>query len=304
VLDFGRTTFGASCTGAAKTCLKLAIQHAKKRVQFKMPLAEFELVKKKIAFMAAHAFAMEATTTQCAAFIDSGSEDYMLETALLKVWSTDHLWTIVNDTLQIYGGAGYFTDVPLERMMRDARINMIGEGANDVLRAFIAVVGSKAVGEGFLEVLGAVKAPLRNFGKLIQFGREQLAVRWQTPQVPVQSRDLQVEGQILGRIVQEFGLAVQWVLRHCGKIEVFLTSEYLHERIADAACDIYAASCTLSRLDSLLRTSNGQQMERHPGVFAGRHFLKIAFHRIRQNLAALTENDDASTTATANAWLQ
>jgi alkylation response protein AidB-like acyl-CoA dehydrogenase len=303
VLDFGRTTFGASCTGAAKTCLKLAVEHAKKRVQFKMPLAEFELVKKKIAFMAAHVFAMEATTIQCAAFIDSGSEDYMLETALLKVWSTDHLWTIVNDALQIYGGAGYFCDLPLERMMRDARINMIGEGANDVLRAFIAVVGSKAVGEGFLEVLGAAKAPLRNFGKLMQFGREQLSVRWHTPNVPAQSSDLQAEGQILGRMVQEFGLAVQWVLRHCGKIEVFLTSEYLHERIADAACDIYAASCTLSRLDSLLQTSNGQQMERHPDVQSGRHFLKIAFRRIRQNLAALTENDDASTTATANAYL-
>src|SRR5712691_11650131 len=72
VLDFGRTTFGASCTGAAKTCLKAAIKHAKSRVQFKQPLADFELVKKKIAFMAAHAFALEATTTQCAAFIDSG----------------------------------------------------------------------------------------------------------------------------------------------------------------------------------------------------------------------------------------
>jgi acyl-CoA dehydrogenase family member 9 len=303
VLDFGRTTFGASCTGAAKTCLRLAVEHAKGRVQFKMPLAEFELVKKKIAFMAAHAFAMEATTTQCAAFIDSGSEDYMLETALLKVWSTDHLWTIVNDTLQIYGGAGYFTDLPLERMMRDARINMIGEGANDVLRAFIAVVGSKAVGEGFLEVLNAAKTPLRNFGKLVQFGREQLSARWNTPHVPVLSRDLHVEAQTLGRIVQDFGLAVQWVLRHCGKIEVFLTSQLLHKRIADAACDIYAASCTLSRLDSLLQASNGQSMERRADVLAGGHFLKIAFRRIRQNLGALTENDDASTTATANAYL-
>ena len=62
VLDFGRTTFGASCTGAAKKCLQAAVAHAKKRVQFKQTLSEFELVKKKIAFMAAHAFAMEATT--------------------------------------------------------------------------------------------------------------------------------------------------------------------------------------------------------------------------------------------------
>src|SRR5262249_18509690 len=140
VLDFGRTTFGSSCTGAAKICLRAAIQHAKRRKQFKQSLAEFELVKKKIAYMAACTFAMEATTMQCASFIDRGSEDYMLETAMLKVWSTDALWQIVNDTLQIYGGQGYFSNEPYERMMRDARINLIGEGANDVLRAFITVV--------------------------------------------------------------------------------------------------------------------------------------------------------------------
>src|SRR5262249_37356497 len=65
VLDFGRTTFGASCTGVAKACVQAAGRHAKTRVQFKQTLSEFELVKKKIAYMAAHAFAMEATVTQC-----------------------------------------------------------------------------------------------------------------------------------------------------------------------------------------------------------------------------------------------
>src|SRR5262249_46029288 len=75
VLDFGRTTFGASCVGATKTCLRAAVSHAKSRIQFKQPLADFELVKKKIAFMAAHAFAMEATVSQCASFIDRGAED-------------------------------------------------------------------------------------------------------------------------------------------------------------------------------------------------------------------------------------
>ena len=304
VLDFGRTTFGASCTGLAKTCVKAAVKHAKTRVQFKQPLSEFELVKKKIAFMAAHAFAMEATTRQCAAFIDSGSEDYMLETAMLKVWSTEHLWTIVNDTLQIYGGQGFFTDEPFERMMRDARLNQIGEGANDVLRAFIAVVGSKAVGEGLLEVLDAAKSPIKGFSRLLRFGQEQISARVASPNVPVQSSELRPEAARLGRLVGDFGLAVQWVLRHCGKIEVFLTSQYLHERLADAACDLYAASCTLSRLDSLLTSTNGKPMFSHPDVIAGRHFLALAFRRIRQNLAALRDNDDASTTLTANAVLQ
>src|SRR5712691_2713392 len=161
VLDFGRTTFGASCTGAAKTCLRAATRHAKTRVQFKQTLSEFELVKKKIAFMTANAFAMEATTSVCAGFIDSGADDYKLETAMLKVWSTDALWQIVNDTIQIHGGQAYFSNEPYERMMRDARINMIGEGANDVLRSFIALVGMKAVGEELQGVLKAIKHPLK-----------------------------------------------------------------------------------------------------------------------------------------------
>jgi acyl-CoA dehydrogenase family member 9 len=123
MLDFGRNTFGASCTGAAKTCLRAAVRHAKTRIQFKQKLSEFELVKKKIAYMAACAFAMEATTSQCASFIDRGFEDSMLETAMLKVWSTEALWQIVNDTIQIYGGQAYFTDEPYERRMRDGRSN-------------------------------------------------------------------------------------------------------------------------------------------------------------------------------------
>jgi alkylation response protein AidB-like acyl-CoA dehydrogenase len=303
VLDFGRTTFGASCTGAAKVCLRLAVEHAKRRKQFGQALAEFELVKKKIAYMAACAFAMEATTAECASFIDRGFEDYMLETAMLKVWSTDVGWTIVNDALQIYGGQGYFTTDPLERMMRDARINMIGEGANDVLRAFISVVGSRAVGEGLMEVLKAAKSPIKGAGRLWRFGREQLAARLSAPDVPVRSPDLRTEAGRLSRRVKEFGLAVQWGLRQAGSVEKFLPSEYLHERIADAACELYASSCTLARLDHLLTAGNGNPDELKRDVQAGRYFLTISDRRIRQALAALTDNDDAETTATADAAL-
>ena len=141
VLDFGRTTFGACCTGMAKTCLRLAAEHARTRVQFGRPLGEFELVQKKLARMAAWTYAMQAMTAVTAGLIDRGLEDYMLETAMLKVYSTEALWQIVNDAFQIYGGAAYFTDRPLERMLRDARINLIGEGANEVLTSFIALGG-------------------------------------------------------------------------------------------------------------------------------------------------------------------
>jgi alkylation response protein AidB-like acyl-CoA dehydrogenase len=320
VLDFGRTTFGASCTGVAKACVRLAATHAKKRVQFQQPLSEFELVKKKIAYMAAHAFAMEATTAECAGFIDRGFEDYMLETAMLKVWSTEALWQIVNDTLQIWGGKGFFTDEPFERMLRDARLNQIGEGANDVLRAFIAVVGMRGVGEHLKGVLAALKHPVSQFGTLWKFGRSQVAARFTTPEVPVQHPSLRPDAHRLGQCVRDFGKAVQDVLAHMRKLalknanggsneETLIVAEvmkrqYLLERLADASCELYASSCALSRLDSLLTTGNGNPTEVARDVKIGRYFLTLSARRVRQCLAALWDNDDAETTPAADAVLE
>ncbi len=104
-------------------------------------------MREKIALAAAEMYAMESATYHTAALIDTGAEDYMLETSMIKLFASDSLWRIVNDTLQIHGGAGFFTDRPLERMMRDARLNLIGEGANDVLRCFNCMVGLRNLGK-------------------------------------------------------------------------------------------------------------------------------------------------------------
>jgi acyl-CoA dehydrogenase family member 9 len=299
VLDFGRTTFGASCTGAAKVCLQAAIAHARKRKQFKQLLGEFELVKKKIAYAAAHVFAMEATTIECASFIDRGFDDYMLETAMLKVWSTDALWQIVNDTMQIYGGQAYFSNEPYERMMRDARINMIGEGANDVLRAFIAMVGIKPIADRLLGVKQAWEH--KRLGKLLGFLGQQIKHRLSTPDVPVTSPKLEGLARELGRRVRQFSVAVQKMLmKHR---EAILFKQYIQERLADAACELYASSCTLSRLDSLYSFSNGNQEELQREIQAGTYFLRLSDRRVGQCLAALKDNDDADTTRTADAYL-
>src|SRR5207253_4330164 len=185
VLDFGRTTFGASCTGMSKTYLAAAARHAARRRQFGRPLADLELIKKKLAFLAATSYAMEATTYEVAALIDRGAEDYMLETAILKVFSTDALWQGVYETLQIHGGQGYFTDEPYERMMRDARINTIGEGANEVLKAFIALVGMRDIGEGLKATLDGLKRPGSFLPTFWNFTRGHLGRMIQTPTVPV-----------------------------------------------------------------------------------------------------------------------
>jgi alkylation response protein AidB-like acyl-CoA dehydrogenase len=302
VLDFGRTTFGASCTGAAKVLLAAAATHAKKRVQFEQPIAEFELVKKKIAWMAAHAFAMEATTSQCASFIDRGTGDYKLETAMLKVWSTEALWQIVNETVQIYGGKAFFTDEPYERMLRDARLNQIGEGANDVLRSFIAMVGIKPVADKLLVVKNALGRPIREFGTLRSFVAQQMKARWTTPEVPVRSAELRPFARTLGRRVREFSLAVQRMLMRYR--EDILFRQYVQERLSDAACELYASSCTLSRLDHLLTGGNGNPSEVARDATVGRYYLRLSDRRIRSCLAALDDNDDQETTATAIAVLE
>src|SRR6266481_5029981 len=98
--------------------------------------------------------------------------------------------------------------------------------------------------------------------------------------------------------VNEFGRAVQAMLMRYR--EAILERQYVHERIADAACDLYASSCTLSRLDSLLIGGNHQPAEDKADVIAGRYFLKLADRRIRHHLAALHDNDDGETTRTAN----
>jgi acyl-CoA dehydrogenase family member 9 len=238
---------------------------------------------------------------------------------MLKVWSTDALWTIVNDTLQIHGGQGYFTKDPYERMMRDARINMIGEGANEVLKAFIAVVGMRGVGEHLKGVLDALKHPIRDFGALWSFGKCQLSARFSSPDVPVKNAYLRKEARELSNRVREFGLAVIDTLKHFRKkaqaqmngtggeelaiMQVVLKSQYMQERLADAACDLYASSCTLSRLDHMMASTNGDALMQRE-IQAGRYFMAIANRRVKQNLAALWDNDDDATTATADPWLK
>ncbi len=309
VLNYGRVTFGATCTGHAKVCLKAMTEYAKKRVQFQQPLAEFQMVQKKIAFAAAHTFAMEAATAQCAAFIDRGAEDYMLETAILKVFATEHLWTIVYDTMQTYGGKGYFCDEPVERWMRDARINTIGEGANEVLKAFVAVVGCRAPGE-YLKALRDDLAGMRwSFGKLfagLGVGAK-LAAPWlaSTPHVPATHPDLFDAARTLAKLTKQFGTTLPHVFLRLKDEATFVQAQLVHERLADIAIDLYVSACVLSRLDYLLgkAQSNGQPADPFADVTAGRYFLDLAFRRINERFAALESNDDPSALGAAKAMI-
>ncbi|MBS0201578.1 MAG: acyl-CoA dehydrogenase family protein [Planctomycetes bacterium] len=301
VLDFGRTTFGACCTGAAKTCLRLATEHARTRVQFKRKLGEFQLVQQKLARMAAWTYAMEAMTSVTAGLIDRGLEDYMLETAMLKVYSTEALWTIVNDAFQIHGGAAYFTDSPLERMLRDARINQIGEGANEVLTSFIALVGMREPAERLKGVWDALGNPLRQISLLSRFFWEETVRRLTRPVVRVQSSQLQIHAKALSRLIRQFSLAVESALmRHR---EGILERQLVQEPIAEAAMELFAFACVLARLEAALQLPDGSERSDVPATTAGLLFLRQAARRIRQALARLKDHDHLQIEDTARQML-
>ena len=302
VLDFGRTTFGACCTGAAKTALKLAIEHANSRKQFQKTLGDFDLVKKKIARMAADVYAMESMTQVTASLIDRGFEDYMLETAMLKVFTTERLWDAVNDCFQIHGGAAYFDDSPLGRMLRDARINQIGEGSNEVLTSFIALVGMRGPGMEFKEILDTVLKPWRaERNKAWDAGLKRLSAAVKVPEVPVRHDSLRSYASQLARLVWRFNFAVNKAL--ITYREPVMDMQLIQERIAVAAMELFATTCVLSRWDSELGTSGRNGHGATTEHIAADLFVKRSLRKIREALRDLGDNDDSATLATANAVL-
>jgi acyl-CoA dehydrogenase family protein 9 len=306
VLDFGRVAFGASCTGAAKTCLRLAVEHARTRVQFGRTLGEFPLVQEKLARMAAWIYALEAMTTFTAGLIDRQREDYMLETAILKVYTSEALWTIVNDAFQIHGGSAYFTDRPLERMLRDARINQIGEGANEVMTSFIALVGMREPGERLRSVYEALMHPFRDgwagFSLLRRFAAEEMKRRLTLPRVAVSAPGFEHEARRFSQLLRRFGSAVEKALIQ--NREEILERQLVQEPIAVAAMELYASTCVLSRLDAAFTDGRRNARPNQAEAESARLFLSQSARRCRLALDRLTDHDGPAIEATARHLLR
>ncbi len=292
-LNYGRCTLSAGMLGGAKTARDQATKWAQTRYQFKRPIADFELVQKRVAQMSALCYAMESVLYMTTGMLDRHDEDIMLETAICKVFCSEMGWRTVDSALQIMGGEGTMTENELERIFRDSRINTIVEGANEVMQSFIFAYGGKQLAEkmlGIKEMVDNKKFTPTLIKAAMPLGTEVfLGIRRKAPQINKIHPSLAPYASRVCRLISE--LTYQFKIISKKKDAAIVTAQATQARLADAALYIHAWNCTLSRLDADIRNNeSGTEFERNKA--AAIHFFDMAELEIHKAFRALHENAD------------
>jgi acyl-CoA dehydrogenase family protein 9 len=296
VLNNGRLSLGTGAVGGAKRLIDVTIDHVRNRRQFDRPLADFELVQDKIGWMVSYLFGLESMAYLTTGLVDNDVPDYSLESAICKVAGTEFIWYQANRSLQLAGGAGYMRDQLYEKVLRDMRIFPIFEGANDVMRAFIALSGMKPLGEKLSELSGVgLGDPVGSIGVLADYvvGRVQREVR--PDRITKAHPEIEKLAEPVSDQVKRLREISEKLLRKHKK--GIVEAQFAQKRIADAVADMYAQIAVLSRVSSILEEQgvepSGQER------YIAETFCTRAAKRVDSNLNHVERNDDGRMTAIA-----
>lgn len=265
-LNTGRITLPAACVGMMRRCLEISRSWASRRVQWGAPIGKHAAIAGKIADLAADLFATESMVLHVSSLVDaSKGADVRLEAALTKLWGTEAAWRGVDQCLQIRGGRGYETASslrqrgesaePVERMMRDSRINTIFEGSSEIMRLFIAREaldphlrrGAKAIDSR--EALGVRLVAAAKAGI---FYAGWYPSRWlPLPSHPPRS-PLAWEMRLIANLSRKLSRGLFHAMARYGpKLD---RQQLLLGRLVDIGAELYAMSASCSRAHHLLQT--------------------------------------------------
>lgn len=305
ILNSGRTGLGGGGVGAMKRMLALATKQAKERVQFGKPIAEFGLIKQKLGAMVVDCYVTESAVNMVNHFIDSGHEDYAVEAAITKVYASEAMWRTIDEALQIAGGNGFMREFPYERALRDARVNRIFEGTNDILRLFIALTAMNEVGSQLKELADSLKGifdnPIKGFGVISEYARRRASLV--TPYVKREKMRftklhaaVEKHQIVFEEMTRELATAVDLVLRRHGKS--IIGKQFASRRLSEMMIDLFLLGCTLSRVSTAVEEQGAAKVTRELEILEV--FTGQARRRFEANASQIATNDDELVKSLAN----
>lgn len=290
ILNDGRVSLAAGAVGAAKEMIDRSVAFALERKQFDRPIAEFEMIRGKVAEMMTGTYAAESMVYLTTGLAERKGLDYSIESALCKIFSSENAWRVVNHAVQIAGGNGFIKEYPYERYLRDCRINMIFEGTNEILRVFVTLAGVQNLGAELKKIGKALRDPISQIGVLSEFAVRKIRRAITDEQFPDIQPPLMRTAIRAARYAEMLSIAAERALRQHGK--GIIEREFLQERLSEAAGDLYALIACLSRANTRIRAQGTEAARRD--ILLTRTFGNTTWRRIRRLLRRMDKNQDAN----------
>ncbi|XP_053774508.1 complex I assembly factor ACAD9, mitochondrial isoform X2 [Desmodus rotundus] len=257
ILNSGRFSMGSSVAGMLKKLIEMTAEYVCTRKQFNRNLSEFGLIQEKFALMAQKTYVMESMAYLTAGMLDQpGFPDCSIETAMVKVFSSEGAWQCVSEALQILGDSGYMRDYPYERMLRDTRILLIFEGTNEILRMYIALTGLQHAGRILTARInelkrGNVTTVLDTVGRRLRDSLGRTVDLGLTGNLGAVHPSVADSARKLEENVYYFGRTVETLLLRFGK--TIVEEQMVLKRVANILINLYGMTAVLSRASRSMR---------------------------------------------------